>query len=462
MGSAAKKTLQPVGRSNNFLSTSTIGLIARPALRAELKKRNVVQTYSENLKPKGKLSEDNSILLTGIQSLFATDSQITQSNNQLKNAGPHGSMIKLGKIGKGKKTDNIPGKEFYKVMPSFNISAYHARMESTPCSFHKGLLNKEVVPGGFNIWADCRRASEVVTGASALIGTSDKEVRVGTKTFDPYAQKVKRPSNIANDNTTYRLSMQVYAQAIKPFLDQYGVNSMERETFYHLFPEIKISNAKAEYEKAINSASTDISIAERLYSSLKPEYKDLFHRLTKTNQYANPEIGDAYAIITEYGMPGFKESENDWGFHWGGVIMKGGSDNITLENFSVGDENKINSDWKFEMYGTQKPEQSFHHKQIGSGHHGNIATTISVVTKGSQENRGLSEALDKVNAYKKLELSGVDYRKEILASAVLYNELASNLGKEHLTKAMLIGPHRMFAKQDISAIDPLKKKYLPK
>jgi hypothetical protein len=83
-----------------------------------------------------------------------------------------------------------------------------------------------------------------------------------------------------------------------------------------------------------------------------------------------------------------------WNFHWAGVVMKAGADNITLENYAImfpktGDpvkdkENRqraydwTNTDWVFQMYGTVKEGQTFHEQHLKSGTHGTKATTFRV------------------------------------------------------------------------------------
>ena len=80
-------------------------------------------------------------------------------------------------------------------------------------------------------------------------------------------------------------------------------------------------------------------------------------------------------------MPGFaKQSEMTWNFHWAGVVMKDGGDNISLENYAImfkstGDPKKdaenrekaynwVNRDWVFQMYGTEKKGQTFHEQHL--------------------------------------------------------------------------------------------------
>jgi hypothetical protein len=99
----------------------------------------------------------------------------------------------------------------------------------------------------------------------------------------------------------------------------------------------------------------------------------------------------SYTMATEADMPGFKEtSKKTWNFHWAGVVLKDGADNVTLENFAVTDtyaKSKgvpqgafIDRDWNFDMYGTVDKSQTFHKEHLDSNTHGNTATSMVVRT----------------------------------------------------------------------------------
>ncbi len=402
------------------------------------------------------MSADNSILLTKDKELLATDKKIEDSNNQLALAGPHGSMIRLNKNGDGKG----PGNEFFNVIPGINTSAYHNRVNSMPSSFHKGIQKqKENKP--LEIWADCRRASELVTGASSGVSLMDRKVKIGNELSEGYSGKLVGIGN-GNDSNTARLSMQVYATQIGPFLEKKGVKeSLSLAKLKKAFDDEKITYKFV--GEILPYALDNLVISKNLYASLTPEALDDFHKETATNEYANPEIGDAYSTVTEFGMPGFKESGNDWAFHWGGVVMKGGSDNVTLENLSVSDETVKNSNWFFSMYGTVDKKQSFHARQTGTGHHGNIATTITAVTLGSTENRKLQSLKEEISNLKKLEvLNGADERDKLLKTAIDYNKLADSLGKPMLSEyEIFLNPDREFTSESKGKVHTLNKRYIP-
>ena len=93
------------------------------------------------------------------------------------------------------------------------------------------------------------------------------------------------------------------------------------------------------------------------YQALSAADKDGFDRSVGLNQYATPDVGEAYSIVAN------KDEVIDqgvWNFHWGGVVMKSGGDTVTLENFAGSGATA----WDFQMYGpAAKPGQTFHEQQ---------------------------------------------------------------------------------------------------
>lgn len=69
--------------------------------------------------------------------------------------------------------------------------------------------------------------------------------------------------------------------------------------------------------------------------------------------------------------------------------MKDGNDYITLENLSVEDEDVINPDWYFQMYGTGK--QSFHAEQKDPSNAGSEHVGETPVTLGFRDAANVSE-----------------------------------------------------------------------
>ncbi|MGL6315015.1 hypothetical protein [Vibrio sp. WXL103] len=66
------------------------------------------------------------------------------------------------------------------------------------------------------------------------------------------------------------------------------------------------------------------------------------------DKYADPDIGEAYVSLAG-GVK--RQGESYWNYHWGGVIMKTGTDNVTFENHaSLQDPTR----WDIRMYGRPK------------------------------------------------------------------------------------------------------------
>jgi hypothetical protein len=148
--------------------------------------------------------------------------------------------------------------------------------------------------------------------------------------------------------------------------------------------------SKLEY-RAYRKPATILE-AKSMYLLLGNAGMDKFDKEARINFYANPEIGESYSMATEGDMPDFTSypGETTWNYHWAGVVMKDGTDNITLENYAVTDKHAkskgvaqydfIDRGWIFAMYGTTVAAQSFHKQHLASKTHGSRATSIVVRT----------------------------------------------------------------------------------
>ncbi|MEM7038454.1 MAG: hypothetical protein AAF570_15830 [Bacteroidota bacterium] len=124
-----------------------------------------------------------------------------------------------------------------------------------------------------------------------------------------------------------------------------------------------------------------------VYRALPETLRDEIDKELGINRYADPEIGQGYTTVRGGDQvlkaDGSVDGSANWNFHWGGVIMKSGSDNLTLENdagtsYASGPDN-TNNLWRFHILGTKKKGQSFHeHHQYA---HGTDPTTMVVKGK---------------------------------------------------------------------------------
>ncbi|MGJ5631425.1 eCIS core domain-containing protein [Nostoc sp. CALU 1950] len=98
----------------------------------------------------------------------------------------------------------------------------------------------------------------------------------------------------------------------------------------------------------------------------------------------NPDIGGNYHET----LRSPKNNALGWNFHWAGVIMKDGGDNVSLESAAgMSMTNYDRQTWWFAMYGTQKPEQTFKH-QIQEFHYKrNISLLLKQLPNGIENYR---------------------------------------------------------------------------
>ncbi len=80
--------------------------------------------------------------------------------------------------------------------------------------------------------------------------------------------------------------------------------------------------------------------------------------------FHSPKIGSNYYA----GLEGPEHGSFGWNFHWAGVVMKDGTDNLTLETAAgLSMAASAKDTWWFSLYGTRLPDQTFK-KQINRIH----------------------------------------------------------------------------------------------
>ena len=99
------------------------------------------------------------------------------------------------------------------------------------------------------------------------------------------------------------------------------------------------------------------------------------------NRFARPKVGQGYT--TSSGGAAVPGAKSTWNFHWSGVVMQSddGNDNVVIENYSVSDWDKQNTNWTFETYGLRKGSQTFHQQHKDTDQHGQSPTTMVIETK---------------------------------------------------------------------------------
>ena len=345
--------------------------------------RRVVRRYKVRTDTDGdawRVSESGKTALCVTQrevgrTLFATKDLISQANKGLKQAGTNGSFVRLaidesktlkGGLLKGVANDVSP------VTPRL-VTVGPDPGDKKLKRINKGQLKDDdgTKSAEFALWADCGRSSRAVMGtamgprAHARIGATDVE---SAPSADPAAftglYKQAMPQFVA---------LKANAKYLKKGIHYTGGGLLAKRQ---------------------PIAAADDDEAKRQYWELGKAGRKAFDAFTGINLAANPEIGGAYTLVTEEDMPGFTSSGSTWNFHWAGVVMKDGPNNITLENYAVsyGSDpdpvvnkqlqqkayDEVNRKYVFQMYGTEKKDQTFHEEHLASGTHGTRGSTFGV------------------------------------------------------------------------------------
>lgn len=136
------------------------------------------------------------------------------------------------------------------------------------------------------------------------------------------------------------------------------------------FTEGKVEDSNLEnLQKQILSELFKDPSFVKAYGSLDEKERLALSAATGINEFANPEIGEAFQIKSL----GEQTAEGgEWNYHWAGVVAKSASDYVTLENYNRNDkvdyggkgEDK-DTHWFFQMYGKETLAQTFYQRQTG-------------------------------------------------------------------------------------------------
>jgi len=228
------------------------------------------------------------------------------------------------------------------------------------------------------LYADCGRASSMIMGSlSRHANYTDMEGndrKTGTH-GDPMYMKYEIFDGVFNhlkNDAEYKDDKRIQRYVTRYF-------KYKQDAF-----DLKDQLDAATDEKTINRLRKKVDIAWNraldTYHLLPQKSREKFDADLGINKHANPNVGEGYAISS--GGPDFGGMQhNTWNFHWGGVVMKSsdGKDNITLENFSVGNWEAQNDKWSFSMYGpAEEKGQTFHEKMYKTRTLGTKPTTMGV------------------------------------------------------------------------------------
>jgi len=320
----------------------------------------------------GKASETGASLVVPDRTLYAETSLVTEANQALQNVGKHGSHIKLVEDPSTTITQN--SRTLSLVTPAWVSHGADDGIHADVTTANTGGPDSEGNTGGdMALWTDCGRSSGAVTGSSL---NGDREVVYNKGGVEQTSAGFDDPSQKYQD-TPHAFTNQVYTDLLPDFMaDPANLPYLTEGVHYTQ------SGGTNTF-----TTITDAKQAKELYKQMTDDGQDAFDKSAGINHYADPEIGESYTMATEADMPGFKETgSKTWNFHWAGVVMKDGTDNVTLENFAVTStyaksvgvpqSEFIDRDWNFDMYGTVDKTQTFHQEHLDSDTHGNTATSV--------------------------------------------------------------------------------------
>jgi hypothetical protein len=311
-----------------------------------------------------RISDNEHIILLDKKTLFASEGLIKEARAAL--AGVK-SYVTVAAAGSTKK-----GKALQQVGLQWNAANVPAR------SHHKKVSDANP-DGKFTCgFADCHRNSQMVMGSSSG-GTSDTENPVITtkagREVIPSTTRLEAKGKGLEGAHANRGVYAFFARAFPEFATLLKGRPETKEKYATLIADLEELKGKELGGETVSQSWT-------VYSKILEDTvtAELFAKTFGVNEFAKPKVGDALTQVNNETERKNAPADVDlWNFHWAGVIMTDGDDYITLENLSVENEDVINPDWYFQMYGTGK--QSFHAEQkdpanAGSEHVGKTPLTL--------------------------------------------------------------------------------------
>ena len=226
------------------------------------------------------------------------------------------------------------------------------------------------------LYADCGRSAHTVTGADGGRGDGSGNLAADYKGADGSEKSAARWES---GNLSKSKIVAEHIPKIQGVID--GLLA-QRQGIIAGWRNAKDKAAKDAIRRQIARVEHMMwSVCEAELNKLSSEERDALEKKMGVNRYADPEIGDAFHISTGGAThPELEKGGKTWNFHWAGVVMKAGSDSLTLENYAVGDYEAQNTEWVYQLYGVgKKAGQSFHeqHKDVHK-QHGASPTTMSM------------------------------------------------------------------------------------
>ncbi len=246
--------------------------------------------------------------------------------------------------------------------------------------------NKQNATSGDNmdLWADCGESSGVVVGGTnrtalhkdAMTGKMSK-----TSATSPALMKAEIMQKLLSKWLTMSSTTETDKKEIQASLDKATLKKQEMNKALSDYHGTSDTTAKEAFLEVYWDKATEYGeIMMSCYNTRSEDKRDEIDKYLKINRYANPEVGQGYTMSS--GGEDYS-GVSTWNFHWGGVVMKSDdkTDNVTLENYAVGDPEVENKKWDFAMYGTSKKGQTFHEQHHDTKQHGKTPTTMVIKEK---------------------------------------------------------------------------------
>jgi hypothetical protein len=255
--------------------------------------------------------------------------------------------------------------------------------------------NKNKTEGvGMDLWADCGRSAATVSGTDGGSGMGgggsvakykkDGKTKIASGPQDwMEIQKVKMMMDLF---TTENSFWKIWKPKYESKLDLAGLKTkiVAYEAVKAQWATEADDNTKETLGQTMARLAAELDRLARVeYEKLAPDARQAFDRAAGINMYADPEIGEMFHISTGGANDPAAPGGMTWNFHWAGVVMKSGADTMTLENYSVSEYDRENTDWVYQLYGVgneAEAGQSFHEHHEGLHQHG-LAPTTMVATR---------------------------------------------------------------------------------
>ena len=282
------------------------------------------------------LQESNS----GSKTLYAKAGKAAASNNILKKIGSQIELIEKSEV-------------------KYNLKKIEAKNKYKSHKKGKGTQGDNM-----KLWADCGKAN------ASVVGSDNRKVihKINLDTNSTIYNKLSSaPFKLDNYDKGHPNGMKI--EIIQRYM--ISVYEEKKESIDSI-----LNTLESQHKKYSNGEINEDELSESYISWYEKNKDDLALGI---NEYANPSVGQGYTTSTGgKDMPGYED--NTWNFHWGGVIMESDDkkDKVVLENYAAKDPDEENTNWKFQMYGTEKKGQSFHEQHKATNLHGDSPTTMVI------------------------------------------------------------------------------------